>query len=73
MKKEIVVLSLVTTVLLSISAVAVVHATNDGLQIVASSAHESQSGALLDATTIPKYVNQLTGPPPVYVPTTGTV
>lgn len=25
--------------------------------------------ALLDPTTIPKYVNQLTGPPPVYVPT----
>ena len=73
MKKEIVVLSLVIAVLLSISAVAGVYATNDDSRIAASPAHESQSGALLDPTTIPKYVNQLTGPPPVYVPTTGTV
>jgi len=70
-KKEVIPLLLAAIVLLSVCAVSGVHAANDGSHIVASPARAAQSRTLLDPTTVPKYVNQLTGPPPVYVPTAG--
>ena len=71
MKKEMVALSLVIIVFLSICAVAGAHATTDGSKIARSPVREGPSGPLLDPKTIPKYVNQLTGPPPVFVPVKG--
>jgi FtsP/CotA-like multicopper oxidase with cupredoxin domain len=71
MKKEMVALSLAIIVFVSIWAVAGVHATTDGAKTARSPVREGPSGPLLDPKTIPKYVNQLTGPPPVFVPVKG--
>ncbi len=71
MKKNLIPLLLAAAVVLSACAVSGVYAANDGSRIAASPTRAAQSEALLDPTTVPKYVNQLTGPPPVYVPTIG--
>jgi len=70
-KEEVIPLLFAAIVLLSACAVNGAHAANDSSQIAASSTRVAQSRILLDPTTIPKYANQLTGPPPVYVPTAG--
>jgi bilirubin oxidase len=71
MKKDAISLLLVTIVLLSACAVSGGHAANNGTHVTAWPMRTAESGALLDPTMVPKYVNQLTEPPPVYVPTAG--
>jgi len=71
MKKEMVALSLITVMLLSMCGIAGAHTATVGSKTARSPMHRDPSGPLLDPTAIPKYVNQLTGPPPVFVPVKG--
>ena len=71
MKKEIAALSLIIIVCLPICVVAGAHTATGGSKTARSPMHGGPSGPLLDPKTIPKYVNQLTGPPPVFVPVKG--
>ena len=59
---------LLKTKIISILAIAVLLFSSIGLLSIANAKPPTPAPTLLDATTIPKYVNQLTGPPPVYVP-----
>lgn len=59
--KIITILAIATLLLTTLSSI--------GLLLVANAKPPAPAPTLLDATSIPKYVNQLTGPPPVYVPT----
>jgi FtsP/CotA-like multicopper oxidase with cupredoxin domain len=54
-----------TTVLTSIATAMIVMSL---FTVLASTVKAADSVALLDPLTIPKWVNQITGPPPVYVP-----
>ena len=65
------VLSLVIVMLLSMCGVAGAHAATDGPKTERLPMHGGASDPLVDPTTIPKFVNQLTGPPPVFVPVKG--
>jgi FtsP/CotA-like multicopper oxidase with cupredoxin domain len=71
MKKEMVALSLIIVMLSSMCVVAGAHTATDHSKTVRLPVHGGPSGPLLDPKTIPKYVNQLTGPPPVFVPVKG--
>jgi spore coat protein A len=71
MTKEVIPLLLAAIVLLLACAVSGVYAANNSSQFVASPMRAAQSGVLLDPMIVPKYINHLTGPPPVYVSTVG--
>jgi len=64
-------LSLVIVMLLSMCGVAGAHAAADSSKMARSPVREGPSGLILDPKTIPKFVNQLAGPPPVFVPVKG--